>query len=184
MKVLALNGSPRKRGNTASLMQKILDGAKSNGHEVEMVHVYDLELKGCIACKACKDEKVNFCVIKDGLQDIYPKIVEADVIILGSPIYIGHVTGPMKTLIDRFYTFGRKDYTVRFLPGKKFITVVTSGAPNETYRSVEEFLQSWLSRFFKMEKSSSMLVGSMINPDDAQNNEELMEEALRIGKTL
>ncbi|MDP8232325.1 MAG: flavodoxin family protein, partial [Candidatus Zophobacter franzmannii] len=139
---------------------------------------------GCIACRACKDGKVEYCVVQDGLHDVYSKIVEADVLMFGSPIYIGHLTGPMKTLIDRFYTFGRQDYTVRILPGKRYINVITSGSGGDAYKSVMEFLDSWLSKFFKMDKIGSLLIGNIINPDDVENSEKWLEEARSLGQSI
>ncbi len=184
MKILAINGSPRKDGNTASILKSILNVASDNGNEVEIVNIYDLDLKGCLGCNKCKNEKKRFCVIDDGLQSVYPKIVESDVLVFGSPIYIGHVTGPMKIFIDRLYTFGKVDYTMTHLPGKKFVTVLTSGAPKDTYKAVEEYLQSWFIKFFKMEDAGSIIAGSMINQSDAKNNKELLLKAKEIAEKL
>ncbi|MBN2830429.1 MAG: flavodoxin family protein [Candidatus Cloacimonetes bacterium] len=184
MKILAFNGSPRVNGNTASMIKVILEEAVKNGHETELINIYDLNLKGCLACRACKNGKIEYCVVQDGLHDVYPRIVEADVLIFGSPIYIGHITGPMKILVDRFYTFGRQDYTVRDLPGKRFINVITSGAGKETYPEVMEYLNSWMSKFFRMENIGSLQIGNMINPDDAINSAQHVEDAKKLGQSI
>jgi multimeric flavodoxin WrbA len=104
MKVLAFNGSPRKTWNTATLLNKVLEGAESKGAETEMIHLYDLTYKGCISCFACKmrgGASYGKCALKDGLTPFLAKIGEADAIILGSPIYFFRVTGEMRSFMER-----------------------------------------------------------------------------------
>lgn len=104
MKVLAFNGSPRKTWNTATLLNKALEGAASQGAETELIHLYDLNYKGCISCFACKTKggkSYGKCPIQDDLAPIFKKVEEADAIILGSPIYVGRVTGEMASFMDR-----------------------------------------------------------------------------------
>ena len=104
MEVLALNGSPRKTWNTATLLNKALEGAASQGAETELIHLYDLEYKGCRSCFACKTKggkSYGKCAVKDELQPILRKVEEADAIILGSPIYWGTVSGEMRSFMER-----------------------------------------------------------------------------------
>jgi multimeric flavodoxin WrbA len=104
MKIIAFNGSPRKEWNTATLLQKALDGAASQGAETELIHLYDLNYKGCISCFACKTiggKSYGRCVVQDDLADVFSKVEQADAIILGSPIYWGTVSGEMKSFMDR-----------------------------------------------------------------------------------
>jgi len=104
MKILAFNGSPRKKWNTATLLNKALEGAASKGALTEMIHLYDLSYKGCVSCFACKlkdGTSYGKCAAKDELSPILAKIDEADVIILGSPIYFFRVTGEMRSFMER-----------------------------------------------------------------------------------
>lgn len=104
MKVMAFNGSPRKNWNTATLLEKTLDGAATHGAETKLVHLYDLDFKGCISCFSCKikgGKSHGTCAVKDDLTSIYAEIREADAIILGSPIYFGDVTGEMRSFLER-----------------------------------------------------------------------------------
>ena len=104
MKVLAFNGSPRKKWNTATLLEKALEGAASQGAETELIHLYDLKYKGCISCFACKTKggkSYGRCAVKDDLTPIFKKIEAADAIFLGSPIYYGTVSGEMKSFMER-----------------------------------------------------------------------------------
>lgn len=104
MKVLAFNGSPRKNGNTATILNNALEGASSQGAEIEFIHLYDINYKGCISCFACKrigGKCYGKCAVNDDLMPILKKAKEADVIILGSSIYLGIVTGEMRSFIER-----------------------------------------------------------------------------------
>ena len=104
MKILAFNGSPRKKWNTATLLNKTLEGAASKGALTEMIHLYDLSYKGCISCFACKlkgGKSYGKCAVKDELTPILAKIDEADAIILGSPIYFFRMTGEMRSFMER-----------------------------------------------------------------------------------
>jgi multimeric flavodoxin WrbA len=90
MKIIAINGSPRKSKNTATLLKKALEGAEAQGAETELIHLYDLDYKGCISCFACKlknGKSYGKCAFKDGLTPVLEKAAIADAIILGSPIY-------------------------------------------------------------------------------------------------
>jgi len=104
MKVIAFNGSPRKNWNTATLLEKALEGAASQGAETELIHLYDLTFKGCVSCFACKTKggkSYGRCAVEDDLTPVFRKIQEADAIILGSPIYFGTVSGEMRSFMER-----------------------------------------------------------------------------------
>lgn len=104
MEVIAFNGSPRKTWNTATLLQKALEGAASQGAKTKLVHLYDLDFKGCRSCFGCKTKggpSYGKCAVKDDLTPILKEIETADALILGSPIYIGAVSGEMKSFMER-----------------------------------------------------------------------------------
>jgi multimeric flavodoxin WrbA len=104
MRVIAFNGSPRKTWNTATLLQRALEGAASQGAETELVHLYDLRYTGCRSCFACKTrggESYGRCATRDDLAPILKSIEEADAILLGSPIYYGTISGQMKSFLER-----------------------------------------------------------------------------------
>ena len=104
MKVIAFNGSPRKRWNTATLLEKALEGAASQGAETELIHLYEVDFKGCISCFACKTKggkSYGRCAVQDDLRPVLKKVEQADAIILGSPIYFGTVSGEMRSFMER-----------------------------------------------------------------------------------
>src|SRR5512135_1393038 len=140
MKIMAFNGSPRKKWNTATLLSKALEGAASCGAKTELIHLYDLDFKGCISCFACKTiggKSYGKCVVKDDLKPIFRKIEKADAIILGSPIYYGTVTGEMKSFMERLL-FPYSTYTDP--PGTLYPRKIQTGfiytlnAPEETIK--------------------------------------------------
>lgn len=140
MKVMAFNGSPRKKWNTATLLQSAMEGAASRGAETRLVHLYDLNYKGCISCFSCKEKdgkSYGTCAVKDDLTPIYAEIREADAIVLGSPIYFGDVTGQMRSFLERllFPYLMYKDPFESLFP-KKIQTawIYTMNAPGEMAR--------------------------------------------------
>ncbi len=104
MKAIAINGSPRKNWNTATLLKKSLEGAASIGAETELIHLYDLDFKGCCSCFDCKKLESNlgrYCAMKDDLTEVLKIILSSDILIIGSPIYLGNITGEMKSFMER-----------------------------------------------------------------------------------
>ena len=104
MKLIAINGSPRKRWNTATLLNHAVEGAASQGAETELIHLYNYNYKGCISCFACKlkdGKSYGHCAVQDDLAPILKKIAEADAMIIGSPIYFGDVTGEVRSFLER-----------------------------------------------------------------------------------
>jgi multimeric flavodoxin WrbA len=105
MIVIAINGSPRKKWNTATLLEKALEGAASEGAETELIHLYDLNFKGCTSCFACKlkgGTSYGKCAMKDELTPVLEKLENADAVILGSPLYLGNSTGEMRSFMERY----------------------------------------------------------------------------------
>ena len=105
MKVIAINGSPRKNWNTATLLQKALEGSETEGAETETIHLYDLNFKGCTSCFACKvknGKSYGKCAMKDELTPVLERLKDADAVILGSPIYLGNSTGEMRSFMERY----------------------------------------------------------------------------------
>ncbi|MGZ6236309.1 MAG: flavodoxin family protein [Syntrophales bacterium] len=106
MKVIAVNGSPRKKWNTVTLLERALEGAASKGAETELVHLYSLDFKGCVSCFACKTidgPSYGRCVVKDDLTPLLKSVLDVRALILGSPIYYGTVTGEMRSFMERLF---------------------------------------------------------------------------------
>ncbi len=105
MKVIGINGSPRKQWNTATLVNKALEGAASAGAEVEMINLYTQTFRGCVSCFACKrkgSKTHGLCAVRDELTPILKKALEADAIVIGSPVYFSYPTAYTRAFIERF----------------------------------------------------------------------------------
>lgn len=112
--VIGINGSPRKNWNTATLLEHALRGATTEGAETELIHLYDLNFKGCTSCFACKlkgGKSYGECAMRDELTLVLDKIDDADALILGSPLYFGLVTGEMRSFLERLL-FPNLTYTL------------------------------------------------------------------------
>ena len=102
-KVIAINGSPRRNGNTAELLQQALKGAQEAGGETELVNLYSLNFKGCISCFYCKrkDKEHGICAMRDDLSPVIERIKEADAMIMGAPVYFMNLSSGMMAFIER-----------------------------------------------------------------------------------
>ena len=158
MKIIAVNGSPRKNWNTDTLLKDVLDGAASAGAETEMVYLYGLNFCGCKSCMACKlkkEPRPNRCVLRDELAPVLDRIHEADAVILGSPIYFSEVTGEMRAFFERFLFqyLNYDDYSKPLSPAKKTALVFTmniSESQFEDFGYVPLFqrYENWMKQYF------------------------------------
>jgi len=104
MKLLALNGSPRKHWNTAQLLDSVVEGAKSAGIDAKLVHIYDFKFKGCISCFLCKrvgGTSYGRCSVRDDLTPLLDEIHSVDALVLGSPLYFMAETGELRSFMER-----------------------------------------------------------------------------------
>lgn len=125
-KILILEGSPRRNGNSAILSEEFARGAQETGCSVEKVHIAGKRIAGCLGCNACY-RNGGACVQKDDMAEIREKMLAADVIVLASPVYFYSMTAQMKTVIDRTYAFYQQ------LEGKIFCFLFTCAAPDAAF---------------------------------------------------
>ena len=104
MKALFINGGPRKNWSTFKMLDSAMKGAAEAGADVEMINLYDIDIKGCKSCLACKlkNAKTNgVCAIRDDLRPVLEKAHDADVLVIGSPIYFSDTTGMTRAFLER-----------------------------------------------------------------------------------
>lgn len=116
MKAIFINGSPRKNKNTAQMLESAMKGAQEAGAEVEMIHLYSLNYKGCMSCFLCKrkgNTANGLCGFKDELQPVLEKVINADVLVIGSPVYDSYPSGMTRAFIERlvFPAVNYNDYS-------------------------------------------------------------------------
>ncbi len=139
MKLIAINGSPRKNWNTDTLLKELIKGAEENNAETERIYLNDLNYKGCISCMGCKlknGKNIGRCNLKDDLTDVLDKIHEADALVIGSPIYWYDVTGMTRNFIERllFQYLNYDEFSKPLSTPKKTAMIYAMNAPEEIHK--------------------------------------------------
>jgi multimeric flavodoxin WrbA len=135
MKLIAVNASPRKGWNTHLLLQETLRGAASAGAEAELIHLHDLDFRGCVSCFECKRKggpSLGRCAVKDGLKPVLDKIHACDALVLGSPIYINEISAAARAFVERLtfqYITYKKDGSSFFPRRIKTALIYTMNVP-------------------------------------------------------
>jgi len=132
MKIAVFNGSPRKE-NTAALVEAFREGAEAAGHEVEVLHVGQMKIAGCLGCEYCHTKGEGTCVQKDDIEKILPVYKEADMVVFASPIYYFTMTAQMEAAIQRVYCIGKPS------KAKKAALLLSSGSPGVYDGAVAQF---------------------------------------------
>ncbi len=180
-RILALVGSPRHGGNTDVLVDQVLKGAREGGAETKKVFLSDLCIGGCQGCGACLRKEVDWCVQKDDMNDLYPHILAADTIVLGTPIYWWGPSAQMKAFFDRWYALNGDKRTQ--LAGKQVALVCAMGDtdPATARHTIGMFQDSF--SYLEM-KFDHQLVVSAHTYGEAEQNTEAMAEAWNLGNYL
>jgi multimeric flavodoxin WrbA len=189
VKIVSIVGSPRWQGNSTILAESVAASAEQHGAHVHRYFLNKLKYQGCQACSACKG-KSERCILKDDLSQVLEDVIEADVIVLASPVYWGEVSGQMKLFLDRTYSFLKPGYLERedkhrLLPGKKLVWIQAQGAESLTqfgdifprynmfFRQLDYFTET-----FELRACGVNSVGAV------NNRPELLEEARALGVKL
>jgi multimeric flavodoxin WrbA len=135
MKIVCLLGSPREKGNSATIANRFCATAERLGAEVRTFVLNKLEYRGCQGCMACKT-KLDRCILEDDLTEVLEAVRETDVLVLASPVYYGDLSSQLKGFIDRSYSYLRPDYLTNPQPcrlpaGKKLVFILTQGNPDQ-----------------------------------------------------
>lgn len=161
-KIYAINGSPRRNRNTATLLDKVLEGAKSAATDVtaERIDLYSLKYTGCLSCFACKRKdgaSYGKCEVKDDLYEVLQKLAEADAVVFGSPIYYRTITGQLHAFYERFffpymqYKVGYPNLVQRKIPTACIYTmnVMEDEMLRDGYRKNMELFELFLENYFQ-----------------------------------
>ena len=103
MKILALQGSPRLRGNTAILLSQFVNGARAAGSDVEVINLQEQSIHPCDACDMCECGERDFCVYNDSMREVMKKIKEADALVFATPVWWTGASTLTKIFLDRLY---------------------------------------------------------------------------------
>jgi multimeric flavodoxin WrbA len=190
MKILALNGSPRREGNTELLLEAALKGVREKGGEVKLYHLNALSLTPCQQCGECDDS--GRCVIEDDMQAIHRDIVSADRIIVASPIFFFNVSAQTKIVIDRCQAFWSMKYVhkkpVSAGPfGRKGLLLLAGGMKqtekNEGFHCSEAVVRVFF-RTVNVQEHVTLAYGGVDEKGAIKSHPTALHEAYEAGKKL
>ena len=177
-KVLVITTSLRAKSNSDLLAERLAEGARDAGHEVETVSLKGKKIGFCIGCFSCL--KTQKCVIRDDAVDIAEKMKNAETLVFVTPIYYYEMAGQMKTLLDRMNPLYPTDYKFR----RVYMLSVAAEDEETTPEKAVNGLQGWVDCFDKVELMGSLFCGGITDPAEAESKEEEQREAYEFGKSL
>lgn len=182
-KVLVLLGSPRKKGNSATLAERIIKGAEAAGATVERVYLHGQNISPCNACYACRKEDAEGCVIDDDMQPIYEKLVDSYAWVIASPVYWFTMSAQTKLFLDR--CFALLGYKKNIFKGKR-IAIAMSYADADPFSSgCVNALRAFQDAFtYTGSEIVGMVYGSADKAGEIKSNKRLMTQAEELGKEL
>jgi len=189
MKVVAIAGSPRKKGNSTSLMRHAVEGAQERGAIVEVFSARDLNVAGCLACGSCKRSADAVCVQEDDMHAVYAALRDADALLLASPVYFYGVTAQVKAVVDRCYALmpfegvpvGEQPVP-RIAPGMPFY-MITSQADGPVFFGLQVYStiaygMTWLG----MKPAGELIATGLEGPDEWKQRDDLIAAARALVK--
>ena len=176
-RVVVLSTSLRRGSNSDMLADRFMEGALSAGNDVEKVSLVGKDIQFCRGCFAC--QKLGRCVIKDDVNDIMAKVLEADVVCWATPIYYYEMSGQMKTLIDRLNSMYPLDYKFRD------VYLLTTAAEDEedTPKRAEAGLTGWIDCFPKSRLAGTLFCGGVNDAREIEGSAKL-QDAFELGKAV
>jgi len=184
MKVIAINGSPRKNGNTQYAIDVVAEEVKKEGIEFETLHIGNETFKGCTACMHCMINKTGECIIKsDNTNKYIDKMLEADAIILGSPTYFANISGNMKPFLDRAFLvmgYGSAKGGIEGKIGASIIAVRRTGGM-QAYNALNSYFSI---KGVTVPGSTYWNIIHGMMPGDAANDAEGIQTMRTLGKNI
>lgn len=152
MKIVCLLGSPREKGNSATIANHLCAGAEKLGGEVRTFSLNKMNYKGCQGCMSCKT-RLDRCAVQDDLTAVLDAVRESDALVLASPVYFWDVSSQVKAFLDRTFSFLVPDFATnpvksRLAPGKKFVLILTQNNPDpksfgDIFPTYEHFFKAY-----------------------------------------
>lgn len=176
-KVLLLAGSPRTKGNSSILCDEFARGAKEAGYETEKILLQKKNIAGCLGCNGCMRNQ-GVCVQKDDMQEIREKMLEADVIVLASPIYFYSMTAQMKAMIDRTFAFYQQ------LEGKTFYFIITCAATDASFAETMTASLRGFTCCVPNAKEGGIILGTGMREAGEIREDGAMQQAFEMGRAL
>jgi len=181
-KVLILLGSPRKKGNSAILAREVAKGAQAGGAEVETLLINGMDIKPCQSCYACQKKDSKGCAIDDDMQNIYPKLIEADSWVIASPVYWFTMSAQTKLWIDRCFALPAYNQNAF---RKKIGIAMTYGDTDPLTSGCVNAIRTFQDCFrYVGAKIVGTVYGSALEAGEISKNTALLQDAEKLGRTL
>ena len=179
-KIVILNGSPRKNGNTSALVREFTKGAESAGNTVTEFFLDRMDIHGCKGCFGGHSSKECPCVQKDDMKEIYPAVKECDVIVLATPLYYWNMSGQLRTAVDRLFALEEGDGNL--LRGNNRACVLLMAAAGNGFEDVLLYYEH-LMEHLKWENLGHVFAGGNDNMGDIDGKPEL-KQAYELGRSI
>lgn len=181
-KILLLNGSPRKSGNTAALCAAFIEGASASGHEVTRFDLQGMNIHGCLGCMKGGKNPASPCMQKDDMEKIYPAYQAADIVVLASPMYYWSVSAQLKTAFDRLFAVSEMNPNYQTPPKDCMMLMAAEGESESNWKPVLDYYHALLENL-GWKNIGTVLAGGVIHIGDIKGKSAL-EEARKLGAAL
>jgi multimeric flavodoxin WrbA len=180
-RVLGVIGSPRRNGNTHILVSRFLEGAHSEGADVDTIFLGDLQIKECDGCHTCWSGKS--CSKKDDMLGLYPRLIDSDILVFGTPVYWYGPTALMKGFVDRLVYFNCPENRARIKGKSAVIIVPFEEETTETARLVVEFFEKSLA-YLEIKLTGRLIVPGVGEKGAVSKQPERLMESYKLGQQL
>ena len=182
-RIIVIKGSPREKGNSAFLADQVVAGARAGGAHVESFYLHNMDINPCDACDTCQTEPYGGCVVGDDMQLLYPRLLDAEAIVITSPVYWFTVSAQTKLFMDRCYAL--VDGEGYLLRGKRIGIVLTYGDTDPFNSGAVNALRTFQDGFnYIGAQIVGMIYGSASAAGEIQENAELTARAYALGQEL
>ena len=180
MKIVILNGSPRRKGNTAALAAAFTQGAEHAGHTVTEFFLDGMNIRGCKGCFGGHSSQTCPCVQRDDMDNIYPAVKACDVLVLASPLYYWNMSGQLRTAVDRLFALKERDGNL--LRGQVRAGALLMAAEGHGFEDVTRYFDH-LMEHLGWKNLGRVLAGGNENAGDIQGKPEL-QQAYALGQSI
>ena len=179
-KIVVLNGSPRKNGNTSALVREFTKGAESVGNTVTEFFLNSMDIHGCLGCFGGHSSRECPCVQKDDMSQIYPAVKDCDVVVLATPLYYWNMSGQLRTAVDRLFALEEGDGN--FLRGNGKASALLMAAEGSGFEDVVLYYDHLMGHL-RWENLGHVLAGGNMAVGDIEGKPEL-KEAYELGRSI
>lgn len=178
-RIVVLNGSPRRNGNTSRLIEAFREGAEGAGNTVQVFYLQGMGIHGCLGCFGGGKDPDHPCVQRDGMDEIYPAYREADVVVLASPLYYWNLSGQLRTAFDRLFAVAECD--PNYANPRKECALLMA-AEGDDFREVENYYDRLMAHMDWTDRGK-VLCGGVMAAGDIEGHDDL-DEARALGASI